>query len=236
MVAVMDGYVRLVHSVHIYTGHLFRPSTFDDKIVGFVGDRADGVDPSAVILTEANFDWLDLDVVTSEMEMVTFFAAPENRGKLFVPGATSTTAKVNLLKLLIIPGGLVPWILDRPRTPMELHARLLEVLAPNPDERGEEVELALLWCRVASHASDEHDGISALATVVSPACPDSPAVRKWLKDRIATTLGSEPEAPPQQQHVVYQHYPAHPSPFQQGQATHNPADQYSRGPQLQRVP
>ena len=223
LIAVMDGFVRVVHSVHKYYGQMFHPSTFDDKIIGFVGDRADGVDPSAVILSREHFRWVELDAVTSELELATFYSAPENKKKLFSPGTAVAKVKVNLPRLLLIPGGLIPWLLAGPRTPMELHARLNEVMAPDADARPPELELSLLWCRVVSQASPTLNAVSALATFAAPACPDSPAIRKWLKDRIGTTLGKEP-ASSQQQHVVYQQLPPYPTPYEQ-----SPGQPTSRG-------
>ena len=193
-VGVVDGYVKLFHSFGKFVKDMF---SNDEKLIGFVGDRKDGLSPTAVELTPAQLGWGTIkNVVTSERELATFYAKADNKQKLFKGGAASSKQAVFVPVLLLVPSGVVAWLLADARTPMEYHDKLIELLGgEDPDKRPKELDLSLLWCRVAAHSSAGNK--SVLDLPLRAILNDSPVMSKFITDRLATTMGPVPVAQPQ---------------------------------------
>ena len=190
-VGVRAGYLRVFHSAQRFVGDVHDACPQDGKIVAFVGDRKDGLDPRAVIIPEHYFTWHESEFVSSEISLKKFYAKKENKGKFFQPASTDVATKTFLPPLFLIPRGHVEWLLASPCTPWDYFCYLLQKLGPDADNRPEVLKLGLLWCSGATHMCSQDPGKSAaeLVNLEEVYLEDNPHLREWAKGRLATTIG-----------------------------------------------
>ena len=81
------------------------------------------------------------------MRLTTFFDNMANRGSMYTPKGDDTQVDAETPMLHLIPVGLVEWMLTTPRTPWDLHKKIMAIIA----ETGESsmpigMEMCLYWC------------------------------------------------------------------------------------------
>ena len=97
-------------------GDPFNPKEYQGKFVGFVGDRITGVKPWVILVEDTVWDWTKARVVKDVVELAAFFGDESNRGLMYVPTSEDTQVDTEAPMLLLIPAGLVEWMLAIVRT------------------------------------------------------------------------------------------------------------------------
>ena len=59
------------------------------------------------------------------VKLSTFFDVTTNRGLVYISKPDDTLDDVEIPMLLLVPAGLVQWMLTTPRTPWELHQKIM---------------------------------------------------------------------------------------------------------------
>ena len=164
-------------------------------------------------MTDKRFKWwLYKDLVVSEAAFKMFYADDKNRNKWYKPKTDDTKQDEVLVNLLLVPRGMVKWLTNSPRTPMEYHDELLRVFGgTDPAKRPDALTFSLLWTRVDSIEHTTQTTRSSTELVLEEVFGDTPALSAWLSARLATTMGAvtTPAAP---QQIVIMQQPAGPPP------------------------
>ena len=197
-------FIHLLHCPQTYTTH----RTNDDlnhRDIGFVGDRTDAnPTPTPVVLADkTTWGWVQKPFTLSTAPLITFYADPKNRKKLWVPPTTAKRAKntASLPRLILLPNAFIPFCTSAPRTPWDLHDGISAYIADDKSTiTAEECTLILDWCLAASHA--DQGNVSWLAYQVEAAFPNNDNFHHWVQKRLVSLLGDLPSA--QQPHQAKQ--------------------------------
>ena len=88
-----------------------------------------GVNPYAILLRDAVWNWMKAKVVKDIMRLATFFGNTTNRGLMHIPKGGDTLVDMETPMLLLVPAGLLEWMLTTPCTPWELHKKIIATIA-----------------------------------------------------------------------------------------------------------
>ena len=110
-------YIQFVHSAAKFMGDPFNPAEYQTEFIGFVCNRIMGGNPYAILLEDAFWNWTRAKVVKDIVKLTTFFDVTTNRGLICIPKPDDTPEDMEEPMLLMIPMGLVEWMLATPRTP-----------------------------------------------------------------------------------------------------------------------
>ena len=111
-------YIHLMHSAAWFGGDPFCPAEYQEKIIGFVGDRFVGINPNAIVIKDELWVWSD-----NIVKLATYFDNPSNKGIMYVQQQNDTTKSVDTPVLILIPTGLVEWLLIAQHSPCDLHKK-----------------------------------------------------------------------------------------------------------------
>ena len=119
--AVVEGKLRLLHSAYRFSPDIFSAAEGDTGApIAFLGDRVAGREPKAFGLEKSAFGWSVVKkVALSELAITAFFKDDANVGKFYKTKEGDELKEVMLPVLLLVPGGLIEWLLLKPRTPMD---------------------------------------------------------------------------------------------------------------------
>ena len=97
--------------------------------------------------------------------------------------------EVEASKLLLIPVGLVQWMLAGARTPWDFHEKIMEKIC----EKGENItptgmEMSLNWCLKGAMIQMGTTGCHVLKSTA--VIRSDPVTIGWIKQRLDTTLGT----------------------------------------------
>ena len=145
-VGMRGGYLRVVHTVQRYGGDYLGKGPLTGAIIGFVGDRIQTKNPLAVRFDDQFLEWTGELVMESELTLRAFFKDAAKRMELYSPGMSDSTTELELPPLLMVPRGMLPWLVETPRTPWEYREELLtQVGGDDPDKRPPALSLSLAW-------------------------------------------------------------------------------------------
>ena len=112
-----------MHSVAQFGGDPFCPVEYQERIIGFVGDRIMGIDPNAIIIKDEIWVWSPATVADKVIKLTTHFDNLANKGIMYVQQQGDTTKSVETPVLLLIPAGLVEWLLIAQCSLWDLHKK-----------------------------------------------------------------------------------------------------------------
>ena len=75
----VGGILGLVHSLKRYEGGLDEECTYDEEIIGWVGDRTQKRDPKVVVIDGPDMQWKKVSVYTSKEGYTSFYNDKANR-------------------------------------------------------------------------------------------------------------------------------------------------------------
>lgn len=101
---------------------------FDEKFIGWMGDRTNKRDPKVVVIDGLDLLWKKVSVFSSEAEYAEFYSDKANRKRFYHPTDKDSLMEFVLPHLLLVPLAMVKWLLSAPRTPWEYHCELLDKL------------------------------------------------------------------------------------------------------------
>ena len=87
------------------------------------------VNPYAILLEDDFWNWTRSKVGKDVVKLTTFFNVTTTRGLMYISKADDTLEDVETPMLLLIPVGLVEWMLTTPCTPWELHKKIMATIA-----------------------------------------------------------------------------------------------------------
>ena len=70
-----------------------------------------GVNPCAILVEDIFWVWTKAKVLEDMVKLDTFFGDEDNREMIYVPTAEDTQVEVEAPNLLLIPAGLIKWVL-----------------------------------------------------------------------------------------------------------------------------
>ena len=194
-----------IHLLHSPATYYARGATgpLKGKDIGFVGDRSEFNTPAPVILQpEKPWKWITKQAVQDDVIFNYYYANPANQGKLYTPPPGTALTRTIAPRLLLLPGNLVQYCVEAPRTPWDLHKHVSEIIAaPGPGNFHEHYALVLTWCCLALHS----DGADSSLQYDLQAAASTEVFQRWARMRINATLGAPP---------AHQHAPAQTAPVQ----------------------
>jgi hypothetical protein len=138
--------------------------------------------------------------VGSEGTFCTFYGQGRNRGELYTPKQDDTLSETILPHLLMVPRGMIGWLVEKPCTAWEYRGRLIEKVGGNdPDNRPAQLGLSLAYLQWALTADATTTRSKAGLAWNDIFVEDCAALGKWTVDRVATTLGRPRVVPTSQQ-------------------------------------
>ena len=181
-------HLHYYHSVGKFVD-LMDQSEYKDSVIGFAGNRADGVEPVPIEAGEDMWKWKKFSHATDIIKITTFGEKEENSGKLYKAESKDAKQTVSIPPTLLLPSGLVGWLLEKRRTPMDLHQKIMSLITG--DNIPDYLNVSLNWALAAAQcARDSEDELSSmLALAPTPILTQDPTTIKWIKARLDTTLG-----------------------------------------------
>lgn len=191
-----------IHLMHSPATYYARGATgpLRGKDIGFVGDRSAFNSPAPIVLQpEKPWKWITKQIVTAAPTLEYHYANPNNNGKLFTPAAGATLTRVTAPRLLLLPGNLIHYCAEAPRTLWDLHQHVTSLLAaPDSGYDFQHYALVLDWCFMALHS--DGGGNDSVLQYDLQAAASNEVFQRWARLRIDATLGTPPTAaPPHQQ-------------------------------------
>ena len=103
-------YIQLAHSISKFV-HVTATNDINNKVIGFVGNRDEDLEPYAVVLQEQKtWEFVILNVVMDEAAMTAHYADDANSEKMC--NTTGTKIKVNFSRRTVVPLALVHFLLE----------------------------------------------------------------------------------------------------------------------------
>lgn len=219
-------YLHVIHSLGKFSGDLVVESDYNDSVIGFVGNRAGRVEPIPIEITNDMWSWKDHEIATDIIKVASFGEKEGNEDKMYKRTKTDDKEKVALPPVLLLPSGLVKWLLEKRRKPLDLHQKIKSMLTEDSvDDIPEYLNVSLKWCLAAAQCArtSSNEKSSLLVLTPSPIITQDPTTLAWIKARLNTTLGPPrddrtPTVPPPQ--AFYQMPPTQ-------QQNHQPTPQTS---------
>lgn len=199
-------YLHVIHSLGTFAGDLVVESDYNDSVIGFVGNRAGSLEPIPIEFTNDMWSWKDFEIATDIIKVTSFGEKEGNDDKMYKRTKTDDKEKIALPPLLLLPSGLVKWLLEKRRKPMDLHQKIKSLLTEDQvDNIPEYLNVSLKWSLAAAQCArnSQNEKSSLLAQNPSPILTLDPTTLAWIKARLNTTLGPPrdnrtPTVPPPQ--------------------------------------
>jgi hypothetical protein len=192
-----SAFVTVLHSPIKFAALTKGTQHLQGRVIGFVGDRTQTRDPSAIILPqEKTWKWKSQWCNANATSLVEHYANTTQRGKLWTPDLTEDEEELHVPFLLAIPVVLFRaiWAKGQPLMPHDTQA-IVETLKSDPDDTnatGKEWHLISQWCLMAAHKeATKGDSLMTLA-VDAVTEGDDAYLARWLEQRLDTTMGPRP--------------------------------------------
>jgi len=219
--------LHVIHSLGKFTGDLVVQSDYSDSVIGFVGNRAGRLEPIPIEITNDMWSWKDHEIATDIIKVASFGEKEGNEDKMYKRTKTDDKEKVALPPFLLLPSGLVKWLLEKRRKPLDLHQKIKSVLTEDSvDDIPEYLNVSLKWCLAAAQCArtSSNEKSSLLVLTPSPIITQDLTTLAWIKARLNTTLGPPkddrtPSVPPPQ--AFYQMPPTQSQNYQPTPQTSN---------------
>ena len=151
-----------------------------------MGDKIHSVNPAVILVEDEVWNWSKARVMKDVVKLATLYGNENNRGLMYTPKQGDVIEEVDTAMVLIIPAGLVEWMMTTPRTLWELHQKIsvliTEMVVPNTPP---ELELCLGWCLKACQIKMGDTGCSIFPPTLVLSI--NPGTIGWTKQRLETT-------------------------------------------------
>lgn len=189
-------YIHLLHTVGTFTLH-GGDEHYRGKDIAFVGDKTEYASPTPVLLApEQPWRWITKKLPMDSGPLELFYAAPQNKAKLYQPANRTGEQNITLPRLIVIPTQFIKFCVKGQRTPFQLHQHVVSVVTTD----GSAVSMAqcqflLDWCVMASF-HDTHHHTSIMAFGLEAAISTDEIFNKWLQRRLRFMIGRGSTQPP----------------------------------------
>ena len=118
-----------------------------------------GVNLNTIVIKDELWNWSTAKVVNNAVKLTTYFDNPANKGIVYLTKQGALTADVETPVLLLIPAGLVEWLLIAQRSPWDLHKKITGVI----NDAGianvsDKMKISLGWCLKAGQIPSRDAG------------------------------------------------------------------------------
>ena len=187
-----NPYLHIIHSLGKFAGDLVVESDYNDSVIGFVGNRAGRLEPIPIEITNDMWSWKDYEIATDIIKVTSFGEKEGNDDKMYKRAKSDDKEKIALPPLLLLPSGLVKWLLEKRRKPVDLHEKIRSLLTGDSvDNIPEYLNVSLKWSLAAAQCArtSSNEKSSLLAQTPSPILTQDLTTLAWIKARLNTTLG-----------------------------------------------
>jgi hypothetical protein len=194
--AMLGGqpYVTMVHTPGVYYSISLATSTYQGKVLAFIGDCRETKETTPVCLPATKtWEWHTGQANTDFPKLEEFYGAEANRGKLWMlNGNDGTTKETKLPNLLAIPNALVDLLQTQGPTitPYDVLAIVNNFIGANGHPGGLQWDCVQKWCLVASQAGTS--GKSKVFLDTSPVTIDNKDFDRWVGNRLDIAMGPRP--------------------------------------------
>jgi hypothetical protein len=149
-------HVSMIHTTGVYYSLASATSTYQGKVLAFIGDRRATKEPTPICLpTTKTWEWHASDAITDFEKFREFHDVEANKGNLWTPTAgDGVPAELRVPNLLAIPNMLVDLLRNQGLaiTPHDVLASI-DDFVQDSGEPGPHWEYVRKWCLVAGQAN-----------------------------------------------------------------------------------
>jgi hypothetical protein len=186
-------HVSMIHTPGVYYSLASATSTYQGKVLAFIGDRRATKEPTLICLpTTKTWEWHAGEAITDFDKFREFHKVEANRGNLWTPTAgDGTPAILGVPNLLAIPNILVDLLRNQGSaiTPYDVLASIDEFIQDSGDT-GQQWEYVRKWCLVAGQANT--NGKSKVWLDTTPVTVDDEDFDRWVGTRLDIAFGPRP--------------------------------------------
>jgi hypothetical protein len=186
-------HVSMIHTPGVYYSLASATSTYQGKILAFIGDRRATKEPTPICLpTTKTWEWHAGDAITDFDKFREFHDVEANRGNIWTPTAGDRApAVLGVPNLLAIPNMLVDLLRNQGSaiTPHDVLASI-DDFVQDSGEPGQHWEYVRKWCLVAGQANA--NGKSKVWLDTTPVTVDDEDFNRWVGTRLDITFGPRP--------------------------------------------
>lgn len=177
---VSSPFIQIIHSISTYAAR-GGDSDLQNKDFGMVGDRTDLRIPTAVVVEDKMWKWVQkkLDMDSGPLEV--FYSNPGNAKLLYYADAQGANS-VRVPSMIYLPPPLLVYCTEAQRTPFDLHQFIIRY-ATRPDSELPVDAYTMLreWCIVAAHCVAPTAPTTSMMSTVLPTAPsDDDDFLRWL--------------------------------------------------------
>jgi hypothetical protein len=184
----------MVHTPGVYYSISSATSTYQGKVLAFIGNRRATKEPTPVCLPATKtWEWHTGQANTDFAKLEEFYGAEANRGKLWTPdGNDGATEETKVPNLLAIPNALVDLLQTQGPTitPYDVLATVDNFIGVNGHPGGPQWDCVQKWCLVASQAGTS--GKSKVFLNTSPVTIDDEDFDRWVGNRLDIAMRPRP--------------------------------------------
>ncbi len=186
-----QSYVTMVHTPGVYYSIAPSTSTYQGKVLAFIGDQRATKEPTLVYLPATKtWEWHTGHANCNFDKLTDFYAEKENKGKLWTPGAgDGATKEAKVPNLLAIPNALVDLLRTQGPaiTPYDVLATINDFISSGGHPGGQQWDCVKRWCLLASQAGT--NGKSKVFLDTSPVTINDEEFDRWVGNRLDVSMG-----------------------------------------------
>jgi hypothetical protein len=186
-----QSYVTMVHTPGVNYSIAPSTSTYQGKVLAFIGDRRATKEPTPVCLPATKtWEWHTGHANCNFDKLTEFYSKEENKGKLWTPGASDrATKEAKVPNLLAIPNALVDLLCTQGPaiTPHDDLATINDFILSGGHPGGQQWDCVKRWCLVASQVGTNGKSKAFLDT--SPVTIDDEEFDWWVGNRLDVSMG-----------------------------------------------
>jgi hypothetical protein len=186
-------HVSMIHTPGVYYSLTSATSTYQGKVLAFIGDRRATKEPTPICLpTTKTWEWHTGDAVTDFAKFSKFHNVEANKGNLWTPTVgDGVPAELRVPTLLAIPNMLVDLLRNQGSavTPHDVLASIDEFVQESGDT-GHHWDHVRNWCLVAGQANT--NGKSKVCLDTTPVTGDDEDFDRWIGTRLDIAFGPRP--------------------------------------------
>ena len=85
---------------------------YQEENIGFYGDSVNGAEPNGTIILDTMWMWKSVNIATDTIAMAGFYGDVGNNKKVYTPSTEDAKIKCETPVLLLMPYGLLIWVLS----------------------------------------------------------------------------------------------------------------------------
>jgi hypothetical protein len=186
-------HVSMIHTPRVYYSLGSATSTYQGKVLAFIGDRRATKEPTPICLpTTKTWEWHTGEAIMDFDKFSEFHGVETNNGNLWTPAAgDGAPAEGKVPNIVAIPNMLVDLLRNQGSaiTPYDVLAAIDEFVQQS-GQPGDHWEYVRKWCLVAGQANT--NGKSKVFLDTTPVTVDDEDFDRWVGSRLDTAFGSRP--------------------------------------------